>query len=204
MREIVSSAAEAELGGLFHNGKDGCPIRTCLEELGHPQPPTPIKTDNTTANGIANDTIKQKRSKAMDMRFYWIRDHVNQGQYHVYWRKGGLNRANYFTKHHPTRHHQEMRPKVLHEVNTTGRTDNYYEPLDDEETDNDVDESNHYAFTVTETTTSPNITFSSTIQIQTFDPECTTLQDSPDSCEGVLIPDIQDSPKSPRIPRDSA
>jgi hypothetical protein len=67
MHEIVSSAAEAELGGLFHNGNDGCPIRTCLEELGHPQLPTPIKTDNTTANGIGNDTIKQKRSKAMDM-----------------------------------------------------------------------------------------------------------------------------------------
>jgi hypothetical protein len=140
MCEIVSSAAEAELGGLFHNGKDGCPIRTCLEELGHPQPPKPIKTDNTTANGIANDTIKQKRSKAMDMRFYWIRDRGNQGQYHVYWRKGGLNHADYFTKHHPTQHHQEMQPQVLHEVNTTGHTDNYYEPLDDEETDNDVDE----------------------------------------------------------------
>jgi hypothetical protein len=62
-----------------------------------------------------------------------------------------------------------MRPQVLHEVNTTGRTDNYYEPLDDKETNNDVDESNHYAFTVTETTRSPNITFSSTIQIQTFE-----------------------------------
>jgi hypothetical protein len=108
MREIVSSAAEAKLGRLFHNGKDGCPIHTCLEEFGHPQLPMPIKTDNTAANGIANDTIKQKQSKAMDMQFYWIRDRVNQGQYHVYWRKGGLNRANYFTKHHPTRHDQEM------------------------------------------------------------------------------------------------
>ncbi len=58
--EIVSSAAEAELGGLFYNGKDVCPIRRCLEELGHPQPPTPLKTDNTTAEGIANDTVKQK------------------------------------------------------------------------------------------------------------------------------------------------
>jgi len=44
------------------------------------------------------------------------------------------------------------------------------------------------------------MTFSSTIQIQTFDPECTTLQDSPDSCEGVLIPDTRDSPKSPGSP----
>jgi hypothetical protein len=91
----------------------------------------PIKTDNTTANGITNDTIKQKWSKAMDMWFYWICDCVNQGQYHVYWRKGGLNRANYFTKHHPTWHHQEMRLQVLHKVNTTSHTDNYYEPLDD-------------------------------------------------------------------------
>jgi hypothetical protein len=62
MWEIVSSAgAEEEFGGLlFHNGKDGCPVQTWLEELGHPQPPTPLKTDNTTADGIANDTVKQK------------------------------------------------------------------------------------------------------------------------------------------------
>jgi len=40
-----------------------------LEELGHKQPPTPIVTDNLTAKGIANDDIRQKRSKAIDMRF---------------------------------------------------------------------------------------------------------------------------------------
>jgi len=108
MREIVSSASEAELGGLFHNGKDSCGIRTCLEELGHTQLPTPLKTDNTTADGIANDTIKQKCSKAIDMRFYWVCDRVRQGQFHVYWRKGGVNWGDYFTKHHPASHHQQM------------------------------------------------------------------------------------------------
>jgi hypothetical protein len=87
MREIVSSAAEFKHGGLFHNGKDGCPIHTCLEEFAHSQPPMPIKTDNTTANGITNETIKRRQSKAMDMQFYWIHNPVNQGQYHVYWRK---------------------------------------------------------------------------------------------------------------------
>jgi hypothetical protein len=35
--------------------------------IGHPQPPTPLKTDNTSANSIANDTVKQKCSKAIDM-----------------------------------------------------------------------------------------------------------------------------------------
>jgi hypothetical protein len=48
-----------------------------LEELGHPQPPTAIQTDNECANGIANDTVKQRRSKAMDMRFYWIRNRIH-------------------------------------------------------------------------------------------------------------------------------
>jgi len=69
MREVLSSTAEAELAALFHNGREACPLRTALEELGHPQPPTPIVTDNVTAKGIANDDIRQKRSKAIDMRF---------------------------------------------------------------------------------------------------------------------------------------
>jgi hypothetical protein len=63
--------------------------------------------------------------------------------------------------------------------------------------DDDADDANsYYAFTVTST---PAVSFSSTIQIQTFNPKCTTLQPSPDLCEGVLIPDSQDSPKSPGL-----
>jgi hypothetical protein len=60
MREVISSAAEAELAALFHNGKETNPIRITLQELGHKQPPTPIQTDSSTATGIANDSIKQK------------------------------------------------------------------------------------------------------------------------------------------------
>jgi hypothetical protein len=41
--------------------------------MGHPQPSTPIQVDNTTAVGFANDTMKQKRPKAIDMRFYWVK-----------------------------------------------------------------------------------------------------------------------------------
>jgi hypothetical protein len=129
LREVVSSAAEAELAALFHNGKTACPLRICLEELGHPQPPTPIVTDNSTASGIANDTVKQKRSKAIDMRFYWIRDRVRQGQFHIYWKKGILNRADYFTKHHPASHHQQIRSSYLHSPSDSSK--NYFEVLQD-------------------------------------------------------------------------
>jgi hypothetical protein len=83
MWEIVSSAAEAKLGALFHNGKEACPICVALEEMGHPQALTPIVTNNSTTSSIANDTINL--SKAMDMRFYWVCDHVRQGQFHIKW-----------------------------------------------------------------------------------------------------------------------
>jgi len=43
MWQVVSSMAEAELGALFLNAQSACPIRTALDELGHPQPATPSK-----------------------------------------------------------------------------------------------------------------------------------------------------------------
>ena len=79
----MSSAAEAELGAIFINTKEAVPIRTTLIEMNWPQPPTPIQVDNSTAVGIANQTIKKKMSKSMDMRFYWVIDRIKQGQFRV-------------------------------------------------------------------------------------------------------------------------
>jgi hypothetical protein len=80
-KHVMSSAADTEIGAVFINAKEGAVLRTTLEELGHKQPPIPMETDNTTATGYINGTIKQKRTKAMDMRFYWIKDLVKQGQF---------------------------------------------------------------------------------------------------------------------------
>ena len=57
IKVVVASAAEAEAGSLFFNCQEGQPIRTCLEYLGHPQPATPVQTNNSTAAGLAHDTI---------------------------------------------------------------------------------------------------------------------------------------------------
>ena len=115
INNVMSSATEAEVAGLFLNGQDAVMLRNTLEFLDHPQPATPIQTDNSCAEGIANDTVKQKRSKAMDMRFYWIRDRVRQGQLKIHWKKGQDNYADYHTKHHPAAHHRQMRPIYLYE-----------------------------------------------------------------------------------------
>jgi hypothetical protein len=74
IKHVMSSATEAEIGSIFSNAKEASPLRVMLEEMGHHQPPIPIQTDNSTAYGILNKKLNQKCSKAMDMRFYWVRD----------------------------------------------------------------------------------------------------------------------------------
>jgi hypothetical protein len=112
IRAVMSSAAEAEFGATFYNCKEAIPLHVALDELGHPQPATPVQVDNSTAIGIANKTVKQSRSRTMDMRFYWVQDRIDQGQFHVYWAPGSENRGDYYTKDHPIHHHQTMRPII--------------------------------------------------------------------------------------------
>ena len=54
IRNVMPSVVEAELGALFLNSKTAVPARKTLEELGHPQPRTPVQTDNKTAEGLIN------------------------------------------------------------------------------------------------------------------------------------------------------
>lgn len=53
---------------------------------------------------------RQGRSKAIDMRFYWLADRVQQGQFNEYWDSGKKNLVDYFTKHHPPSHRRQVRP----------------------------------------------------------------------------------------------
>jgi len=116
IKAVMSSAAEAELGALFINAKEAVFLRQILTEMGHPQPRTPIMTDNSTADGVINQKIQPKRTKAMDMRFHWLRDCEAQGQFKIYWRPGKNNLADYFTKHHPPLHHVNVRSEFLSEI----------------------------------------------------------------------------------------
>ena len=122
IKNVMASAAEAEVAALFLTAQEMVPLRQCLIDLGHPQPATPLKTDNSTAKGIVTGTIKQKRSKAIDMRFYWLRDRVKQGQFNVYWEPGQHNLADYVTKHHPSTHHKRLRPIYMYNKDTSPST----------------------------------------------------------------------------------
>jgi len=113
IKNVVASAAGAGVGALYMDAQIAAPMRTTLGGLGHTQPPTPMGTGNTTAHGIITGTVKQNRSKAIDMRFYWLKDRVGQGQFKVFWEPGDANWGDSFTKHHPPTHHIKMRPAYL-------------------------------------------------------------------------------------------
>ena len=67
LKFIASSAAEAELGALFLNIKEGRVLRLALKDMGHPQLPTLIHCDNATAVGIASKTVKKHCSRPMEI-----------------------------------------------------------------------------------------------------------------------------------------
>jgi hypothetical protein len=109
----MASAAEAETGGVYGNAQEALACRISLLALGHPQPATPLKTDNSTANSFVHANIKQRRSKTWDMRWNWLRDKATHEQLRIYWDKGVNNDADYFTKHHPPAHHLAERPRYV-------------------------------------------------------------------------------------------
>ena len=110
----MGSAAESEIGTCYINARELLPIHVCEEEIGHPQGPIPVQFDNTTAVGFTKKTTKQKISKSIYMRFYWLQDRKDQGQFTIYWRPGKNNLADYHRKHHPHSNHTLMRPIILH------------------------------------------------------------------------------------------
>jgi hypothetical protein len=110
---VMTSAAEAKTAGVYGNAQESIACCISLHALGHPQPATPLKTDNSTSNSFVHANIKQRRSKTWDMQWNWLRDKDTLKQLRIYWDKGQNDDANYFTKHHPPSHHLAMRPKYV-------------------------------------------------------------------------------------------
>ncbi len=74
IKHVVSSASEAELAALYCGCKLAAPLQTTFEELSHVQPtPTPVTTDNITAQGLTMGTMTPKASKSMDQCFHWLK-----------------------------------------------------------------------------------------------------------------------------------
>ncbi len=111
---MVASAGEAEYAALFATEQHAASLWTTLADMGYPQEPTIIMCYNTSAIGIATDSIKQERGKAVDMRFHWIRDRVRQAQFIIAYIPTQQNLADYFTKNLPKESHVKFHSFLVH------------------------------------------------------------------------------------------
>ena len=117
IRTVVASAAEAETHGIFHNAQTALPIRFLLNQMGHPQPPTPLKTDNKIAEAFVQQEMRHKKSKSWDMRLWWLKDRLIQKHFKIFWDAGTNNWADYFTKHFAPKYHRLLRTRYLLRTN---------------------------------------------------------------------------------------
>ncbi len=60
IKNVISSATEAKLAGLYIMAHKAVYIRIILEEQGHIKPPTPLQTDNAMEDGIINGKVQPK------------------------------------------------------------------------------------------------------------------------------------------------
>jgi hypothetical protein len=87
IKAVMSLAPEAKIGALFIGCREAVPARHVLRFLGHPQPPTPMQTDNSKALGVVNQNV-MKKMKLMDMKYHWLQCRISQKQFWHYWATG--------------------------------------------------------------------------------------------------------------------
>ena len=61
----MSSAEEAEIGAMYINARKAVPARQTLDS-------------------VVTNNVQHRQTKAMGMRFHWIRDRTAQGQFRFY------------------------------------------------------------------------------------------------------------------------
>ena len=79
IKAVMLSAAEAEIGAMYINMRKAVPIRKTLIKLGHVRSPTPLQMDNSAAHSVVSRNVQPRRTKAMDMKIYWLHCRDAQG-----------------------------------------------------------------------------------------------------------------------------
>ena len=98
-KSIALSSTEAEYYAMAHAFKEALWIRTFLGILRFPVPrPFPILSDNQAACALSNSPAISARSKHIDVRHHFIRDHVQAGSFSTTWIPTEDMPADIFTK----------------------------------------------------------------------------------------------------------
>jgi hypothetical protein len=98
-RSIALSSTEAEYYAMTHAFREALWLHTFLTLLKFPIPrPFPILSDNQAACSLSNSPSISTRSKHIDIRHHFIREHIRAGSFSTTWIPTEDMPADIFTK----------------------------------------------------------------------------------------------------------
>lgn len=113
MPTVPSGTTEADYASACINAQHGVWLRTVLAALGYEQPATILRCSNQGTVDIANEVFKDRKNKAFDARYNWIRIRIRQGHFDVQWAKGEDNIAMALTKTLPVQKYKQHVPVLV-------------------------------------------------------------------------------------------
>lgn len=111
---VALSSAESEYMAAGTAGQEVLWARALLTELGFPQErATTILSDNQAAIAIGSDDVHHARTKHIDIRYHWIRQHIREGALVLEWISGAEQEADILTKPLGRVLFEKLRARVL-------------------------------------------------------------------------------------------
>jgi hypothetical protein len=99
-KTVALSSTEAEYMALSRSVQNGLFLRTCQREFekGTPISTTTISADNHGAISLSSNASNHSRAKHIDIRYHFMREHINSGAFRINWVPGAQNTADALTK----------------------------------------------------------------------------------------------------------
>jgi hypothetical protein len=113
---VCAAASDAEYAALFQIAQLMYFYRIVCEACGYPQGPSPIYVDNDVARGIADRSVKVKRSKSIDKSFHYIRDRVELQDLVILRVDTEDNISDFFTKSLPPERHRMLASRIIQQT----------------------------------------------------------------------------------------
>ena len=95
---VCGSVMEAEYIALYMLAQRAIFLKHICVALGYEQKSIDLYTDNACAKGIAEQSITMKRSRTVDIKYHWVRQRVQMGEFRIIWVPGQFNLADALTK----------------------------------------------------------------------------------------------------------
>jgi len=96
---MALSSTEVEYVALTRALQEGIWLRNSLHQIQVPVPsPLVISTDNNGALSLASNDSSHGRAKHIDIRYHFIRSHIEKGDFNIVHTPGVVNTADIFTK----------------------------------------------------------------------------------------------------------